>query len=161
VRTTAGVVLTVGATAAYKDGHAIRTIGDAGNQDFRHGTRTIPHCLLAIAPEYFTIRVQTQLGESLVAEKIQGSIVSITATGSLVTDITADQLRDAPRDERTQVRCDEHFTQGIFPPDHGEPEMTFLAVLPESGPLQLEIVGDNASLMLGIRVGQRVVVEWV
>jgi S-adenosylmethionine hydrolase len=96
-----------------------------------------------------------------VAGKIEGSVVSVTAAGSLVTDITADQLRGAPRDERTQVRCDEHFTQGIFPPNHGEPEMTFLAVLGESGPLQLEIVGENASLMLGIRAGQQVIVEWV
>jgi S-adenosylmethionine hydrolase len=96
-----------------------------------------------------------------VAGKIEGSVVSVTAAGSLVTDITADQVRSAPRDERTQVRCDEHFTQGIFPPNHGEPEMTFLAVLGESGPLQLEIVGENASLMLGIRVGQRVIVDWV
>jgi S-adenosylmethionine hydrolase len=95
-----------------------------------------------------------------VAGKIQGSVVSINSSGSLVTDVTADQLRDAPRDERTQVRCDEHFTQGLFPPSHREPEMTFLAVVGESGPLQLEIVGENASLMLGIRVGQRVVVEW-
>ena len=95
------------------------------------------------------------------ARKIQGSVVSVTPAGSLVTDITADQLRDAPRDERTQVRCDEHFTQGIFPPTHGEPGMTFLAVLGESGRLQLEIVGESASLMLGICVGQQVTVEWV
>lgn len=94
------------------------------------------------------------------AGKIQGSVVSITATGNLVTDLTADQLREAPRDERTQIRCDEHFTQGLFPPNHGEPEMTFLAVLDESGPLYLEIVGENASLMLGIRVGGQIVVEW-
>jgi len=95
-----------------------------------------------------------------VAGKIQGSVVSITATGSLVTDLTAAQLRAAPRDERTRIRCDEHFTQGLFSPDHGEPEMTFLAVLSEAEPLQLEIVGESASLMLGIRVGQQVVVEW-
>ena len=80
------------------------------------------------------------------AGKIQGSVVSITAAGSLVTDLTADQLRAAPRDERTQIRCDEHFTQGLFPSNHGEPEMTFLAILDDSGPLQLEIVGENASL---------------
>ena len=93
--------------------------------------------------------------------KIEGSVVAITAAGSLVTDLTAEQLRAAPRDERTQVRCDEHVTQGLFPPNHGEPEMTFLAVLDDSGPLLLQIVGENASLMLGIRVGQRVIVEWV
>ena len=95
------------------------------------------------------------------AGKIQGRVVSITAGGNLVTDLTADQLREAPRDERTQIRCDEHFTQGLFPPDHAEPEMTFLAVLDDSGPLQLEIVGESASLMLGIIVGRPVVVEWV
>lgn len=94
------------------------------------------------------------------AGKIQGSVVSVTANGSLVTDLTAHHLRAAPHDERTRIRCDEHFTQGLFPPNHGEPEMTFLAILSETEPLQLEIVGENASLMLGIRVGQPVVVEW-
>lgn len=94
------------------------------------------------------------------AGRIQGSVVAITPGGSLVTDLSADQLRTAPRDERTIVRCDEHFTQGLFPSNHGEPEMTFLAVLDDSGPLQLQIVGENASLMLGIRVGQCVTVEW-
>ncbi len=94
------------------------------------------------------------------AGKIQGCVVSVTAAGSLVTDISAEQLRNAPRDERTQIRCGEHFTQGLFPPNHGEPEMTFLAIVDDSGPLQLQIVGDSASLMLGIGGGEQIVVEW-
>ena len=94
------------------------------------------------------------------AERIEGRVVSVTDAGSLVTDITAEQLRDAPNDERVRVQCDEHFTLGIFAPDHSEPEMTFLAVINEEQALQLEIVGDSASIMLGIRTGDGVVVEW-
>ena len=52
------------------------------------------------------------------------------------------------------------LTQGIFAPEHTEPEMTFLALLGDRGTLELEIVGDNASLMLGIRAGEKVVVHW-
>ena len=94
------------------------------------------------------------------AERIEGRVVSVTDAGSLVTDITAEQLCDAPRDERVRVQCDEHFTLGLFAPDHGEPEMTFLAVINGEQALQLDIVGENASIMLGIRVGERVVVDW-
>jgi S-adenosylmethionine hydrolase len=95
-----------------------------------------------------------------VAERIEGRVVSVTDAGNLVTDITADQLRDVPRDERVRVQCDEHFTLGLFGPDHGEPETTFLAVIADGDALQLEIVGESANLMLGINVGDRVVVEW-
>ncbi len=94
------------------------------------------------------------------AERIEGRVVSVTDAGSLVTDITAEQLHAAPRDERVRVQCDEHFTLGLFAPDHSEPEMTFLAVINEEQALQLEIIGDSASIMLGIRTGDRVVVEW-
>ena len=94
------------------------------------------------------------------AEKIEGRVVSVTDTGSLVTDITGEQLRDAPRDERVRVQCDEHFTLGLFSSDHAEPEMTFVAIINDEQALQLEIVGENASIMLGIRVGDPVVVEW-
>jgi hypothetical protein len=44
--------------------------------------------------------------------------------------------------------------------DHAEPEMTFVAVVNDEDALQLEIVGESASIMLGIRVGDCVVVEW-
>lgn len=94
------------------------------------------------------------------AGRIQGCVTAITGSGSLITDLTVEQLGDAPRDVRTLVRCDEHFTQGLYPSNHTEPEMTFLAVLADDGFLHLEIVGESASLMLGIRAGQSVVVEW-
>ena len=58
------------------------------------------------------------------------------------------------------IRCDEHATNGLFAPEHTEPEMTFLALVRPGGYLELAIVGDSACLMLGIPVGEQVVVEW-
>lgn len=92
--------------------------------------------------------------------KIEGTVVEVRESGNLVTDIAEDRLRGVPRDERTTVTCDEHMTSGIFPADHKEPPMTFLAFLGRSGTLELAIVDENASLMLGIRKGEKVVVTW-
>jgi S-adenosylmethionine hydrolase len=92
--------------------------------------------------------------------KIEGRIVAIAENGNLVTDLTAEQLRHVPTDPRVSIQCDEHVTQGLFAPGHTEPEMTFLALLGPRGVLELEIVGDSASLMLGIPVGEKVVVQW-
>lgn len=92
--------------------------------------------------------------------KITGKVVSISAAGNLVTDIPASQLADAPRDERLTVACDEHMTQGLFGADHQEPPMTLLALVGEHGTLELCIVGDSAAIMLGVRPGESVVVEW-
>lgn len=92
--------------------------------------------------------------------KIEGTVVAIGETGNLVTDLTAERLRAAPSDDRTTVRCDEHITNGIFPVNHGQPESTLVAFLSPAGRLEIEIVGDSASLMLGIRAGEKVVVEW-
>jgi S-adenosylmethionine hydrolase len=92
--------------------------------------------------------------------RIAGKIVSVTDAGDLVTDISVAQLADVPRDDRTTVSCDEHQTVGLFALDHQEPPMTLLAVLGTSGFLELVIVGDSARMMLGIRPGQAVTVEW-
>ena len=94
------------------------------------------------------------------AGKIEGAVVAISEAGNLVTDISADQLADVPRNESVTVSCDEHETIGIFAADHQEPPMTLLAVVGASGQLELEIVGDSAQLMLGVRVGEKVVVKW-
>jgi S-adenosylmethionine hydrolase len=96
----------------------------------------------------------------MAAGKISGQVVAISPEGNLVTDISADALARAPRDERVIVRCDEHETNGIFTPEHNQPAFTFLAQLGAAGKLELVIVGDNASLMLGIRTGTTVEVEW-
>ena len=91
--------------------------------------------------------------------KIEGTIASAIDTGDMLTDITPGQLADVPRDERTAVSCSGHQTIGIHAADHGEPEMTFLAILDDEQ-LRLTIVGDSARAMLGLSVGDAVVVEW-
>ena len=92
--------------------------------------------------------------------KIEGTVVSVSECGNLVTDIPCAALANAPRDGSVTIRCDEHETVGLFTSSHNEPEMSFLALLAESGFLELTIVGDSAKMMLGIRPGERVSVQW-
>ena len=91
---------------------------------------------------------------------IEGKVVSISEGGNLVTDIPCADLAEAPRDSAVSIRCDEHETVGLFTAGHSEPEMSFLALLGDSGFLELTIVGDSAKMMLGVRVGERVSVQW-
>lgn len=91
---------------------------------------------------------------------VEGKVVSVSEQGNLVTDIQPDQLADAPRDEQLVVTCDEHETLGLFELGHDQPESTFIALVGESGCLELEIVGLSASIMLGVRVGEAVTVRW-
>ena len=49
---------------------------------------------------------------------------------------------------------------GIFASGHDQPSMTLIAVVGSSGNLELEIVGESAKIMLGIAVGEPVVVKW-
>jgi S-adenosylmethionine hydrolase len=92
--------------------------------------------------------------------KIEGKVVSYSEAGNLVTDIPAERLRAAPRDPSVTVTCDEHQTVGLYGPDHKEPEMTLLALVGDSGFLELVIVGDSAKIMLGVKIGQPVTVQW-
>lgn len=92
--------------------------------------------------------------------RIDGTVVSITESGNLVTDIVAAQLENAPRNDGVAVRCDEHETLGIFEGKHGQPPFTLIAVIGSSGCLELEIVEDSAKIMLGVSIGQKVEVSW-
>ncbi len=98
--------------------------------------------------------------QATVSGKIEGQIVSLAENGNLVTDLSTDRLRAVPRSDVVSVACDEHITSGIFDAQHKQPEMTLVAVLGSSGSLELEIVGDNAGIMLGVGIGQKVVVKW-
>ena len=91
---------------------------------------------------------------------IEGKVTAFGAEGNLVTDISHAQLAETPRDTSVTIRCDEHETVGLFTPCHSEPEMSLLALLAPSGFLELTIVGDSAKVMLGISLGDRVVVSW-
>ena len=92
--------------------------------------------------------------------RIAGKIVAYSAEGNLVSDISAEQFAAAPRDERLVIRCDEHETNCLFEAGHEQPESTLIAILGASGCLELEIVGDSAKMMLGIPLGEKIVVEW-
>ncbi|MEX2173491.1 MAG: SAM hydroxide adenosyltransferase [Pirellulaceae bacterium] len=92
--------------------------------------------------------------------KIDGQIVAYSDAGNLVSDIPHDRLHDVPRGEGVSVACDEHETVGIFPADHVEQQCTLMAILGPSGCLELTIVGESAQAMLGVRVGEKVVVKW-
>ncbi len=91
--------------------------------------------------------------------KIDGILATATEAGDMLTDITAEQLVGAPRDERVAVSCGGHQTIGIYTVDHSEPEMTFLAIVDQQQ-LRLTIVGESARAMLGLNVGDAVVVHW-
>ena len=92
--------------------------------------------------------------------KVAGAVRSIDSFGNLITDISAEMLSAAPRDERTRVVCDEHETLGLFGTYSDQPPMTFLALIGSSGFLELAIVDDSAAEMLGIAKGTPVSVLW-
>ena len=92
--------------------------------------------------------------------KVKGTVVSVTDDHRLVTDIPVDALTDAPTDESVTVASGGHKTCCLFPAEHGQAEMTFLAMLGSSGFLELTLVGDDAVLFLGINIGTPVVVRW-
>ena len=91
---------------------------------------------------------------------LEGEVVSIAKNGNFVTNFTAEQLSDVPRGDETRVACDEYETLNIFPAEHGQPDSTFLAMIGESGFLELGIVGIPAADMLEIKVGDKVKIQW-
>lgn len=92
--------------------------------------------------------------------KITGHVVSVSDSGDLITDIEVSDLENVPRDERVRIQCEGHTTLGIFPTDHAQPEMTFVAFEGESGCIRLSLVGDDASRFLGIKSGSVVELKW-
>jgi S-adenosylmethionine hydrolase len=97
-----------------------------------------------------------------VAGNLQGSVVRISDEGDLVTDISSEQLVHAPRDSSVQILVDdEHETFGLFGSDHDQPAMTLIAICDDGEALRLHLVGDSASMMLGVRSGAPVKVKWI
>lgn len=94
------------------------------------------------------------------SNQIEGTVVSLTSSGSLVCDIDLEQLANVPRDESTSIKFAGHETFGLYEADHEQPEMTMVAKLNQQKQLEIEIVGLNLSDMLGIAVGESVSVHW-
>ncbi|MEM8679174.1 MAG: adenosylmethionine-8-amino-7-oxononanoate aminotransferase [Planctomycetota bacterium] len=92
--------------------------------------------------------------------KLAGQVVSVSESGDLLTDISDEQLRGVPRDEAAVVACDGHETRGIFDDNHNEPDLTLIAMINQTGQMQLTLVGESAQAFFGIQVGQEVTVRW-
>ncbi len=93
--------------------------------------------------------------------KIEGTIVSVSDDGDLITDIDYAKWSSAPSDSSVRIVVDdEHETFGLFPPSHEQPVMTLIAIGEPGTPLRLTLVGDSASMMLGVRAGAPIRVVW-
>ncbi|XZE21596.1 SAM hydroxide adenosyltransferase [Pirellulaceae bacterium SH449] len=91
------------------------------------------------------------------AARLVGSVVDISSTGDLVTDLTQAQLTSLGYNAETKVVVDEEFeTIGIYGEDHKQPEMTLVAILGNDSPLRLSLISDSASMMLGVKKGAKV-----
>jgi S-adenosylmethionine hydrolase len=95
-----------------------------------------------------------------VASQITGEVIEVDSFGNLLTNITREMLDGVPTDESVTITCDEHVTQGIFRAYSEQPAMTLVALVGSSERLELAIVDENASVMLGVTVGAPVSVSW-
>lgn len=95
-----------------------------------------------------------------VPNRIDGQVIEVDSFGNLITNITRDMLNGVPRSDVVIVTCEEHETQGIYATYSDQPTMTFMAHVGSTGRLELAIVDENASAMLGVRVGAPVRVTW-
>lgn len=93
-------------------------------------------------------------------KRIEGKVVEADSFGNLVTDITAAMLADCPPGTGVTIECDTHETMGIQASYEDQPPMTLIAVVGDSGNLELAIVDDSAKIMLGVPMGASVTVRW-
>lgn len=120
---------------------------------------------LGLAPEKLGTAL-TQLVELPWAEvqqvpnRIEGEVIEVDSFGNLITNITRAMLDGVPGGDSVIITCDEHETQGIFATFSDQPPMTFMAHVGSTGRLELAIVDENASAMLGVKVGAPVCVTW-
>ena len=120
---------------------------------------------LGLAPEKLGTSL-TQLVELPWAEvqqvpnRIEGEVIEVDSFGNLITNITKVMLEGVPRGDSVIIACEEHETMGIFATFSDQPPMTFMAHVGSTGRLELAIVDENASAMLGVKAGAPVSVTW-
>jgi S-adenosylmethionine hydrolase len=95
-----------------------------------------------------------------VPNRIEGQVVEVDSFGNLITNISREMLHGVPTNDVVVVRCEEHETHGIYSTYSDQPSMTFMAHVGSTGRLELAIVDENASAMLGVRIGAPVSVTW-
>lgn len=94
------------------------------------------------------------------ANHIDGQVVEVDSFGNLITNITREMLEGVPTDESVTITCDEHETHGIFNTYADQPAMTLIALVGSGDRLELAIVDESATAMLGVRAGAAVRVSW-
>jgi S-adenosylmethionine hydrolase len=95
-----------------------------------------------------------------VPNRIEGEVIEVDSFGNLITNITRAMLDGLPSRDCVVVSCEDHETQGIFSTFSDQPPMTFMAHVGSTGRLELAVVDENASAMLGVKVGAPVRVTW-
>lgn len=99
-------------------------------------------------------------GGRVVGRRIDGRVIEVDSFGNLITNINSKTLEGVPRDPTVTIECDGHQTIGIFDTYADQPPMTLIALIGSGGLLELSIVNDSASAMLGVKPGAAVVVRW-
>ena len=95
-----------------------------------------------------------------VPNRIEGEVIEVDSFGNLITNITRAMLEGVPSHDGVLITCEEHETQGIFATFSDQPPMTLMAHVGSTGRLELAIVDENASAMLGVELGAQVRVTW-
>jgi hypothetical protein len=95
-----------------------------------------------------------------VPNRIDGEVIEVDSFGNLVTNITRAMLDGVPTNDSVIISCDDHETMGIFATFSDQPPMTLMAHVGSTGRLELAVVDENASAMLGVKVGAPVRVSW-
>jgi S-adenosyl-L-methionine hydrolase (adenosine-forming) len=95
-----------------------------------------------------------------VPNRIEGEVIEVDSFGNLITNITRAMLDGVPGGDSVIITCEDHETQGIFATFSDQPPMTLMAHVGSTGRLELAVVDENASAMLGVRVGAPVRVSW-
>ena len=113
-----------------------------------------------LGPPLETLQALDWPGATKVAHRIEGRVVAVDSFGNLVTDITRDMLDGVPTDTTVGVFCEDHETRGIFNTYADQPSMTLIALVGSNDQLELAIVDDRATTMLGVGVGAPVEVRW-
>lgn len=122
------------------------------------------HLSLGVTPSDFG--VPTEQFESLPAtalefgdKRIRGAIVWIDSFGNLITNIDQSALSVGSLTS-ARVVCRDHVIQGVSQTYAEHPPGTVVALLGSGGYLELAMVNGNAAALLGLQVGEPVVVNW-
>lgn len=93
-------------------------------------------------------------------DRITGRVVEVDHYGNLITNVPAESLGDAPRDERLRITLGEHETFGLWRTYGEQPPQTLVALVGSGGLVELAIVNGSAAQMLAAHVGDAVSLDW-